>query len=635
MLLEPTLRVSAMRIHRDRNIVYEANFHSGVNIVRGQNSTGKSTILDFIFYGLGGEDVPWKNEALLCDHVTLEVFLNGIPISLRRQVNDSIRNPMSIFWGPLNEAFKSSVSDWETYPYQRSTSKESFSQVLFRSLGLPELRGEGAANITMHQLLRLMYSDQRTPHDEIFRAEAFESDLNRETIGNYLCGVYSADLYEAQIELKQVESDLTRAVSDLRNIFAVLGKSGQGGATTLEFLQAEAAAVNEEMAVNESHLQELRKSNTVDQKAPAAQRLAKLRKELNDAQQNFSKAQSRLAELELEDKDSELFLREIDRRLVALDDSQKARSYLGSLRFQFCPCCLSATSTPSDGKSCHLCRNDLSEAPGDAQILRMKNELEIQKRESTALMKSRVNAINENRQNLESFKINLKNLEREFFKSGQTWSTPHEIEIETTSRKLGELSQRLKQISEYLKLANVLNELQQKRGSLEHKRSTLQEKIELLLSENEDVKKNAKHAIAEELLYLLKNELPRQDEFISATAVDWSFGKNRVAVNGATQFSESSMVILRHSFHVALLIASAKEKFFRFPRFLMIDGIEDGGQEQQRAFKFQKLIVDRCESLENEYQIIYATSEIEPSLNTDDYTVGKSSTTDDKTLSII
>lgn len=94
------------------------------------------------------------------------------------------------------------------------------------------------------------------------------------------------------------------------------------------------------------------------------------------------------------------------------------------------------------------------------------------------------------------------------------------------------------------------------------------------------------------------------------------------------------MVILRHSFHLALLLASAKHAFFRFPRFLMLDGIEDGGQEQERSFAFQKLIVDSCESLENDYQVIYATSQIEPSLDTVDYVVGKASTTSDKTLEI-
>ena len=200
--------------------------------------------------------------------------------------------------------------------------------------------------------------------------------------------------------------------------------------------------------------------------------------------------------------------------------------------------------------------------------------------------------------------------------------------------RIGELNQRLRQLAEYHRLAEVLEDLQLQRSGFEAKKSYLQDQIAKLQGQNDVSKKIAKDVISESLIYLLKNDLPRQDEFIDAQGVDWNFLKNRVSVNGQTQFSESSMVILRHSFHLALLVASVKEEIFRFPRFLMIDGIEDGGQEPDRAYKFQRLLVDVCESLENEYQVIFATSGIEATLDVDEYVVGKRSTTEDKTLSI-
>lgn len=634
MLLEPTLRVNEILVHRGKGFAYQATFHAGVNVLRGQNASGKSTIMDFLFYGLGGEEIPWKNEALLCDSVTLELMVNGTPISVRRHIAETARNPLSFFWGPLSSALKAAATEWETYPYQRSQSKESFSQVLFRALKLPELRGEGAANITMHQLLRLMYADQRTPNDEIFRSETFETELNRETIGNYLCCIYSGDLYEAQLELRQVDAQLDRAVSDLRNVFAVLGRSGQGATNTMDFLRAEAASVQDEIQQNETKLRELRKSRSSAKEGETGKRITELRSQLNSAQAALLGDQSSLAELELEAHDSRQFLQEIDRRLNALEDSQNARSYLGTLRFQFCPCCLSPLSNEETEAHCHLCRNDISESKGDAQILRMKNELALQKKESSSLMEARNAEILKLQRQMPERRTLLQRLEREFDSLTHTWSTPQELEIEATARKLGELNQKLSQLAEYQKLAAVLDELQQRRSELEARKSALLDRIGGLQSQNEEVKTAAKRAIAQELIHLLKNELPRQEEFISAQSVEWSFGKNRVAVNGNTQFSESSMVILRHSFHLAILLASAKNAFFRFPRFLMLDGIEDGGQEQERSFAFQRLIASTCEALENDYQVIYATSQIEPSLDTDEYVVGKASRTDDKTLAI-
>ncbi|MEZ9003800.1 AAA family ATPase [Vibrio splendidus] len=43
-------------------VMYDQQFHQGINIVRGEHSVGKSTLLDLIFYALGGElkDREWK-----------------------------------------------------------------------------------------------------------------------------------------------------------------------------------------------------------------------------------------------------------------------------------------------------------------------------------------------------------------------------------------------------------------------------------------------------------------------------------------------------------------------------------------------------------------------------------------------
>jgi VIT1/CCC1 family predicted Fe2+/Mn2+ transporter len=39
---------------QEGRIAYDEKFHRGVNIIRGDNSSGKSTISHFIFYVLGG-----------------------------------------------------------------------------------------------------------------------------------------------------------------------------------------------------------------------------------------------------------------------------------------------------------------------------------------------------------------------------------------------------------------------------------------------------------------------------------------------------------------------------------------------------------------------------------------------------
>ncbi len=601
-LFKPNLQLRKLRVMRGALEAYSADFHEGVNIIRGQNASGKSTVMDFIFYALGGENVPWKNEALLCSDVVAEISANGAPLTLRRPISDAAKNPLSIFWGDLASAQSAPYSAWETYPYQRSQSKESFSQVLFRLLELPELRGEGASNITMHQLLRLLYVDQRTPHDEIFRSESFDQMLTRETVGNYLCGIYSGDLYDAQIELKAVESKLDRSVSDLRNLFVVLGKSGQGGASTLEFLRAEAASTLDEMSRLNQSLVDLRKDARLA-KEGGATAINRLRAALSDVQQRFAKAKSHLTELQLEIEDSKQFIAELDRRLESLDQSESTRSYLGAVKFNFCPCCLTKVEEllqPTD--ACHLCKSPLEQTPGHSQLLRMRNELSLQRRESGTLLDSRLARFAELSQSTPLLESELRELEATFRAMAAEWISPAERQAETINIRLGELKQRLVQLGEYERLAAVIEDLQSKRALLEQRKRELLDLIDRIENQDEKTKSIAMSKIAEALITLLKADLPRQEEFISAAAVNWNFGQNRVSVNGHTQFSESSMVILKHSFHLALLVASTDVPAFRVPRFLLLDGIEDGGQEIARSHHLQELIVQVSTSLLSSHQ---------------------------------
>jgi hypothetical protein len=633
-LLEPSLQLVWLKVLRGKGTAYLGQFHDGVNIVSGQNASGKSTIMDFIFYVLGGENVPWKNEALLCDEVLAEILINGIPVTLRRSVNENSKNPISIYWGKLADSENASFSDWETYPYQRSAAKESFSQVLFRLLKLPELRGEGAANITMHQLLRLLYVDQRTPHDQIFRAEPFDTVLTRETVGNYLFGVYSSDLYDAQIELRSVESQLSKSVSDLRSLFSILGKSGQTGNTS-DFLRAEAASIQDEIATAEIQLVDLRQTRATADNTGSEASVHSARTRLSSAQHQLASTQQKIAELQLEILDSKMFLAEVTRRVSALDDSESARTYLGSIRFQFCPCCLtSVMDDVENGSNCQLCKRPLDTTNSDSQLLRMKNELTLQERESSGLLEKKQGLLEELSRTVPVLQNNLRKLEQEYSQLTSSWSSPVERQIEVLSRTIGQLNQKLEEIARYFQLASVIEDLQSKREELEAQKARLQDVILNAENRDEGLKKKARLALAENLVHLLKLDLERQEEFISAAAVEWSFSHDRVAVNGHTQFSESSMVVLKQSFHLAMLMASATNSYFRVPRFILLDGIEDGGQEIARSHKLQENIASISEALNVSHQIIFATSQIAPTLALEKFVVGSSSTVVNKTLAI-
>lgn len=151
------LKLNRLIVMKSGQRAYDQKFHSGLNIIHGSNGSGKSSILDFIFFALGGNLNKWKPVAQGCDTVFAEISANGTKLSLRRDVSTDNNQPMFIYFGSLQDGLEAAADGWQRYPYSRNDHSKTFSQILFKALNLPEIPGDEGSNITMHQILRLMY----------------------------------------------------------------------------------------------------------------------------------------------------------------------------------------------------------------------------------------------------------------------------------------------------------------------------------------------------------------------------------------------------------------------------------------------------------------------------------------------
>jgi hypothetical protein len=188
------LKLNKLLVSKDGVSVYSEEFHNGINIIRGHNSTGKSTVSNFIFYVLGGEFVDWLPEAASCNYVVAEIEVNEVIITIKRDIENTQRRPMSIYFGNITNALASNISGWSIYPYSKTEKTESFSQILFKALDFPEISTENQESITINQVLRLLYIDQLSSLDSLMRNEDFDSPLIRSAIGNLLLGTYDDTL---------------------------------------------------------------------------------------------------------------------------------------------------------------------------------------------------------------------------------------------------------------------------------------------------------------------------------------------------------------------------------------------------------------------------------------------------------
>src|SRR5690606_13097010 len=209
----------------NNNSVYDENFHEGVNIIRGTNSSGKSTISNFIFYILGGAYNNWTSESLKCKDVTAEILINNAVFTLRREISSSPLTPLQIFWGDYNSAITDNIN-WKIFPYKQSDNVVSFSNILFNALNFPEVKGDLDSNITMYQILRLIYIDQLTPPQSLFRFENFDLPLTRKTVSEILLGVYDDSLYTDRLSLRENQKSLDLKEREYNNLLTIINHSG-------------------------------------------------------------------------------------------------------------------------------------------------------------------------------------------------------------------------------------------------------------------------------------------------------------------------------------------------------------------------------------------------------------------------
>jgi hypothetical protein len=628
---KPTILVNRLVVMKDGRSVMDLQFHAGLNIIAGENSSGKTTAIRFIAYALGSEGISFNHVAQLCDAIYLEISANDSVVTLGRTVSTQQMRPLSIFWGPMQAALDAGASLWQQFPFKRSEMKESFSQVMFRLLEMPELRGEGGSNITMHQLMRLIYSDQETPSSDLFRFDRFDRGITRAAVGDYLLGIDSTELYDLKLLESAADKEASAIRISIKTIYSTFGNSGTN--ISLDFLDSQIQTLGSEILFLQSRLESIH-SGTVA-KSSSSKEDNELRAKLTDAHSFLSKLKEKKIDLEAEIADSELFLKELEERMHSLEESAAAESHLGTAVFSFCPSCFTKLQAPeSPQSSCALCKADVAEDSARSQLARMKNELALQLRESGLIRIQQLEELDSITLEIPSAQAKLKSLEAEFKRNQAQWRSPDQILTQSISKEIGGKEQEIKNALELKKLADLLARLGDKLGEIESKQAWVKGRIEAVVRGQVGRRNAAYLSVANNLKSILKEDFSRQAEFERADSIDIDFGANQLSIDGQREFSASSMVFLRHGFHLALLLSSLELDYFRYPRLLILDGVEDGGMEVERSYNFQRIIAARSSRSNVTHQIIMTTMSVCPDLDTKDYIVGRKFTHEKKSIDV-
>ena len=623
------LQLNYLRILQGVHVAYEEQFHEGVNIIRGQNGSGKSTIADFIFFILGGEFDGWKDAAGHCDEVQAEIQTPRGKLTLRRRVAKS-QEPILVYFGSMADALESSVEGWERFPIRRQANRESFSQVMFRSLQIPEARSEGAANVTMHQLLRLCYSDQRTPAPRLFRFEQFDTHSIREVVGDLICGISDYELYEIGLELREQERELEEVAARLRALQSAL--PSHEALNTPERIEAEVQKLrNEATALRDEidRVEELVEPGKV--RAYLGKRKA--------SQAVLIKQRDAITNLESAETNLEFELREIGQFVDFLGElkekvgfAEATFSAIGSIEFTHCPACGQELDADTPKLHCVVCKSPIDLGKEGARYNQIRLDLELQARESRQL-------IEQKQGERRATQRELRRLRREHEKGLSAFdlryagaNRPREAFLASRISRLGHIEAEIGFLQKSLDLAVQIAELLEARISLAARIESLKAREEVLRGESEKRRPRALSLVSEFAASTLRSDLDRQAEFSGAGSVGVDFRSDSVSVDGSVNFAESSNVFLKNAAVLGLLLAAGTDEEFNHPRFLLIDNIEDKGMEESRSHLFQQILVERVTELGRPCQVIYTTSMMNPNLELDEYTIGPAYTSENRSL---
>jgi hypothetical protein len=630
----PFLKLNRLIIFtKNGKIAYDENFNDGINIIRGQNSSGKSTIGNFIFYVLGGDFKKWTTASLHCGDVYAEVFINSEPITLKRVISEKGNQPMSIFWGTYEESKTAGSAGWQIYSYSRSDTKKSFSNALFLSLGFPELKGDVDSNITMHQILRLLYVDQKSLTLDLFMTETFDSSITRKTIADLLFGVYDDTLYSDKLNLRESDKDFINKKKQFEGIEQIFKSSEtETNPNTINALIEE--NTRQITSINDFINKKEKEDTIPNEDSEKELKIVTIKTNLLATRNSLTLLQSQISNYEFEIIDSIDFIVSLEKRADALSDSLLTRETFIDLKMNHCPNCLSALEPVENDNHCELCKQQLPEDKGSSQIKRMQQEIDNQIRESKKLLAIKEHQILEYKTSFPTLELKVKSLQRDLNEALSVVKSARNQEFDEILIKKGELKSKGEFLIKQLKALEQIDVLRKELAKLGGTIKILKSRIWAKEEEQKTRLQSAFSLIQEKTLSLLQSDLGRQPEFQIGKKVELDFDKNTFSLDGQNNFSESSNVYLKNSVRFALFFASLEKDFFRFPRFILCDNIEDKGMEPVRSKSFQEKLVEMSQASETKHQIIITTSMISEELNDTDICVGEFYTKENKTLKL-
>ena len=619
-----SFRLSRFIILRKGSRVYDELFHEGINVIRGEHSVGKSMLLDFIYYSLGGElqSDEWKEPADQCSSVISEVYINNKPYCLQRTIDPEKIPPISIYDG-LYEKAKEDVEGWLIYGSRRSEKKQSFSEMLFNLFGWGKIKNGDFRNITFDQILRMIYYNQDTDSKKIFKNINFrgDSENTRLAIAEFLLSFNDFELHELRQKLLFAENKRDKINAELNAYKNILGEDFlltkevvkhkvDELKNKINILTKEKEKELVNVADNNSHI-------TVDKGFHS-----KIQNEISNLVKLISEYHEKISKIESELIDCQNFEISLRFRMKSLFESKRTYEILGAVKFEYCPICFTPIHESDNPDECVLCKSHIKNEALSDKYLESINEVEYQLKQNKTViqnLKKEMNHFLTIKDELEA----EQNIKRTHLFQVSKASNKREEIIEEYAAKISSIEIDISNFNNDFSKINIIDQLRDEKDDLVKKIDYYRDRIEILEKDMELRKSNILSDIGSYATQLLENDTGNEEYFKTAKKreVEIDFAKDRWLLDGRVSFSASSNAIKKISLHLAFLKLSINDNSVKYPRFSILD-FESEDLNRERSQNMQRKIVDLFKKNKG-YQLIITSSKVADELNNDEFGVGR------------
>ncbi len=386
----PNLVITEIRVSRKGGglALPATKFSKGLNVIRGENSTGRTTLLKLFEFGLGAnlnirDFIPEISE---CEKLVLEVEINGTPYTIDRKFYGS--QELVVYSGRVDDIFLPTTT----------LLRGEMSDFLLQRLGIPivsvidEYGRE--KSISFNDVYDSLHIDQAKGFSKI---QANLSDKDRAPLFKLLTGISAPNFYDTLVKEDELLKRRKEGEQEIEYLNRFLGE--------VEILHP--SEINARLRqIDEEYLQIENQLATIQQHIQASSSYANpLRDEVVSLEETVANQKQ---ELYFSTQTLQSY-RELDNQLAEdLDKATRVRAsvnQMASFEFEQCPRCLQVITDEMKMKElesiCSVCGRPLAEHTDNIGDLNLYEEqIESQLEELTELQERYESTIERIRSNL-------------------------------------------------------------------------------------------------------------------------------------------------------------------------------------------------------------------------------------------